>query len=80
MSFPCGARTHSMFLFLYSGHKNFTLVHFVGNEKVAIDFTHKNSGKNIPFVRTCPSYLHKCEALVEKNKANIACLRKKWQK
>lgn len=47
------------------------MVHYVGNEKIAVDFPHQNSNKNKPFVRTCPSYLEKCEALVEKKKANV---------
>ena len=49
-----------------------TLVHYVGNEKVASSFPHRNSVvSSKPYIRTCPSYLKKCETLVESSKANI---------
>ena len=52
--------------------KSTTLIHYLGDEKVAADFPHRsarNSDKN--FTRTFPSYLKACEGLVKTDKANI---------
>jgi len=46
-------------------------VHYTGDENVATTFPHRGSSHDKPFFRTCPSYLKKCEALVENSKANV---------
>ena len=38
------------------------LIQFVGNEDVAVDFPHKNSKKQIPYIRSAPSLLRDLEA------------------
>jgi hypothetical protein len=37
------------------------LIQFVGNEDVAVDFPHKNSKKQIPYIRSAPSLLRDAE-------------------
>ena len=55
--------------------KSATFIHYVGDEKEAVDFHHGNSTKNkknqINFVRTSPSCMKKCESLVKGKHANI---------
>ena len=65
--------------------KTFTLIHYLGNEKVAIPFCHRNA-KGYPsasFVRTCPSTLkimkgqciHNTASVVYKKKiSSVDCL------
>ena len=48
-----------------------TLVHYIGDEKATIDFPHRNATSDKFYVRTCPSYLKKCETLVKDSKANV---------
>lgn len=51
--------------------KSATLIHYLGDEKLAVGFPHgndKRSAKN--FTRTCPSYLSICKGLVANDKAN----------
>lgn len=55
---------------LVSNSKNVTvLVHYMGNEKIADDFSHGNSKLNDPFVRTCPSVLRKLDEKCLENTA-----------
>ena len=52
--------------------KTFTLIHYLGNEKVAIPFSHRNT-KGYPsasFVRTCPSTLKIMKSQCIHNTAN----------
>lgn len=52
--------------------KSVTLIHYLGDEKAAIDFAHRSTKKNSKtFTRTCPSYLKTCEELVKTKVANV---------
>ena len=54
------------------GNNSVTLVHYLGDEKAAVDFAHRNAKSNSKnFTRTCPSYLKKCEGLVKTQKADL---------
>ena len=46
--------------------KPLTLVQFVGDDSVSVDFPHKNSKKDIPYIRTAPSVLRELEVSKEK--------------
>ena len=50
-----------------------TLVHYFGDEKAAVNFSHGNSKRNNEknFVRTCPSTLNRCRDLVKLDKPNV---------
>lgn len=58
---------------MYIGEKKVTLIHYIGNEGIVAGFPHRNTtnDSNKSFVRTCPSYLKKCEMLVDSKKANV---------
>lgn len=43
-----------------------TLVQFCGDDKLSVDFPHKNSKKGIPYIRTAPSVLRDLEVTKEK--------------
>lgn len=52
--------------------RNVVLVHYLGNENVAVDFPHRNAIKfKSNFVRTLPSYLKSCEKKVAVEKASV---------
>ena len=55
------------------GDKTITLIHYVGDEKVAVDFCHRSTKKhsNQAFIRTQPSSLRKYEELCKSDKANV---------
>ena len=42
------------------------LVQFVGDDALCVDFPHKNSKKDIPFIRTAPSVLRELEVTTKK--------------
>ena len=55
--------------------KSMTLIHYLGNEKNAIDFPHGNQKHDVEgkkHVRTCPSYLNKFKSLVKSQTTSIA--------
>ena len=52
--------------------KSVTLIHYLGDEKAAIDFAHCSTKKNLKtFTRTCPSYMKTCKELVKTKVANV---------
>ena len=57
---------------LIDAPKNLVLVHYIGDDKVAVDFPHKSATKlQSNFVRTLPSYLKSLEKKVAEEKASI---------
>ena len=58
--------------------KSLTLVHYIGDEGAAKDFSHRGAIQqpDKPFVRTCPSYLKACEEMCKNEKANVVY--KRW--
>ena len=53
--------------------KSITLIHYVGDEKVAVDFCHRSTRQhsNQAFTRTLPSSMRKYEELCKSDKANV---------
>ena len=48
-----------------------TLVHYIGDEKVAVDFAHRSKKrKDVTFIRTCPSALQKFKTMCQNDTAN----------
>ena len=48
-----------------------TLIHYHGDEDVAVDFPHRGSTSDKIHIRTSSSYLSKCKELVKSNQANV---------
>ena len=61
-----GLTDFQMFSWTHNDKKLYTLVQFVGNDELSVDFPHKNSKKGIPYIRTAPSVLRDLEVTKEK--------------
>ena len=42
------------------------LVQYIGDDSVSVDFPHKNSKKDIPYIASVPSVLHELEVHIKK--------------
>ena len=61
-----GVPDFQMFSWTHRDRPLFTLVQFVGNDSLSVDFPHKNSKKGVPYVRSAPSVLREVEASTDK--------------
>ena len=60
---PSKEFTRHAYQLLHPNSSSLTLVHYIGNEKAAVDFPHGNEkhNKERGYTRTCPSILRKLE-------------------
>ena len=56
-----GLHDFQMFSWTHKDKPLYTLVQFVGNDEISVDFPHKNSKKGIPYIITAPSVLRDLE-------------------
>ena len=53
-------------------NQNVTLIHYMGDEKAAVDFSHRGAkSSDRCFIRTLPSYIHSCKELVKSSNASL---------
>ena len=61
-----GINDFQMFSWTHRDDPLVTLVQFVGDHTVSVDFPHKNSKKGVPYIRSAPSVLRDLEITKEK--------------
>ena len=61
-----GVTDFQMFSWAHKDKPLLTLVQFVGNDSLSVDFPHKNNKKGIPYIRSAPSVLRDVEATTDK--------------
>ena len=54
---------------------NVVLIHYVGDESIAVDFPHGNSKSGMNFYRTCPSVLSKIQVIFQGIYIKPVCLK-----
>ena len=61
-----GTPDFQMFSWTHRDKSLVTLVQFIGNDSLSVDFPHKNSKTGVPYVRSAPSVLREVEANTDK--------------